>query len=187
MKHLIIIFLLSVLCFSCKEKPKVEYDPDTSYWSVNQFIIDQYNLKVGDPVAITKVVEIDGKTDTTYHPLEEIDWATIFKIFGKADISNPKFYDKYTYNNFDDNFLELSTMTYNAKDPKLFVQREDINYDNISRAIKFIYIETNENSWFFSKQQKLSYYVNDKIIIQETEKAKFSKEKNLMITYILPY
>ncbi|HRP88925.1 MAG TPA: hypothetical protein PKX92_02685 [Edaphocola sp.] len=187
MKHIIIGIFLTVFCFSCKEKVAVDYDPDTSYWSVNQFIIDQYNLKVGEPIAITKVVAINGKTDTTYLPIDEIDWAAVFKLFSKADISNPKYYDKYSYSNFDDNFLELSTITYQAKDPKLFVQREDVNYDNFSRKVKSIYIETYEKNWFLSKQQKLSYYVNDKIVIFEHEKGRFSKPKEIMITYIFPY
>jgi hypothetical protein len=77
----------------------------------------------------------------------------------------------------------MSTITYTAKDPNLFVQRLDINYDNISGKIDVVYAETNDDGLLRQKQQKLSYYVGKKVIVQETEKGVFSKEKNLIVTY----
>lgn len=171
---------------SCGAQSRNDYDPDTSYWSINQFIIDQYNLLVGEPIALTKIVTLNEQVDTTYIPLDEVDWATIFKVFGATDISDPKYYNLYNYSHFDDNFLEMSTMSYTAKDPGLYVQRLDINYDNETRKISLIYIETSENNMMHDKQQKLSYYVRDKIIIQESERSKFSKDKELNVVYKFP-
>ncbi|MBL7706131.1 MAG: hypothetical protein JNM21_11360 [Taibaiella sp.] len=177
-------FIIGMLLLAaCNPKPDKEYDPDTSYWSMNQFLIDQYNVRKLDPVVIKKTVDLNGKIDSAFIPIADIDWATVYKVFGAADISNPSFYNQYEYKNFDDNFLEMSTMTYTAKDPNLFVQRLDINYDNISGKIDVVYAETNDDGLLRQKQQKLSYYVGKKVIVQETEKGIFSKEKNLTVTY----
>lgn len=178
--------LLAVTLFSCGKQQHNDYDPDTSYWSINQFIIDQYNLVVGQPLALTKVVTLNSKVDTSWVAIDDVDWATIFKVFGAADISDPKYYNLYNYSHFDDNSLEMSTMTYTAKDPDLYVQRLDVNYDNESGKISLVYIETNEDNWMHEKQQKLSYYVGKKIIIQESEKSKFSKDKELTVLYQFP-
>lgn len=180
---LILVFLGLSISISCNKETPEEYNPDTSYWSVKQFIMDQYSLRVGTPSGVKKTVTLNGKTDSSYLKFAEVDWATIFKIFGEADISNPKFYGKYKFDNFDDNFIEMSTMTYSALDPKLFVRRLDVNYDNISGEISLVYIETNKKSWFTSKQQKLSYYVGKKIVIQESEQSTFSKPKELVVEF----
>lgn len=187
-KHLVWCLGLAVamIMVSCGKKQDTDYDPDTSYWSINQFIIDQYNLKMGEPIALTKVVTLNGKVDTTYIAIDQVDWATVFKVFGATDISHTKYYKLYDYGHFDDNLMEMSTMTYTAKDPDLYVQRLDVNYDNESRKISMVYIETNEDDLMHQKQQKLSYYVGDKIIIQESEKSKFSKDKELTVVYKFP-
>lgn len=179
-------FLSLIILMACGKDNRNDYDPDTSYWSINQFIIDQYNLLVGEPIALTKVVTLNERTDTTYIALDNVDWATIFKVFGATDISDPKYYNLYNYSHFDDNFLEMSTMSYTAKDPELYVRRLDINYDNETRKISLIYIETSENNMMHDKQQKLSYYVRDKIVIQESERSKFSEDKELTVIYKFP-
>lgn len=172
-----------LLLTACSAKQDKEYDPDTSYWSMNQFLIDQYNIRKLDAIVIKKTINLNGKVDSSFIPIGDIDWATVYKVFGAADISSPSFYNQYEYKNFDDNFLEMSTLSYTAKDPKLFVQREDVNYDNISGKIDMVYVETNDDGLFRQKQQKLSYYVGKKVIVQEVEKGTFSKEKNLTVTY----
>ncbi len=185
-KYFSLVVFSLLLLLSCGEQQNAGYDPDTSYWSINQFIIDQYNLVLGEPIALTKVVTLNGNVDTSYIPIDKVDWATVFKVFGTTDISDSKYYNLYNYSHFDDNSMEMSTMSYAAKDPDLYVQRLDVNYDNETRKISSVYIETNVSNWMHEKQQKLSYYVGDKIIIHETESSKFSKDKDLTVLYKFP-
>jgi hypothetical protein len=168
---------------ACTSTPKDDYDPNTSYWSVNQFIIDQYRIRVGDSLAVTKTVYLNGKSDTTYIRFDEVDWTTIFKVFGAADISHPKFYNRYTFDHFEDNFLKNGSLVYTAKDQDLFVQKLNVSYDTYTQGVQFVYIETLKDDWLRSKEQKLSYYVGKKIVIQEEEKSFFGGDKELIVTY----
>ncbi|SRR5690606_31757593 len=175
---------LLLLC-SCGSKNNGQQELE-SLWSINEFIIDQHNQKVGEPIVLTKIVTLNGKTDTTYEALDQVDWATVFKIFGATDISHPKYASQYTVSNFDDNFLEMSSLIYTAKDPNLFVQRVDINYDNETMKISSIYISTNKDNWLKQKQQQLIYDVNKKILINENESSRWGKDKELTIEYKFP-
>ncbi|RQO31260.1 hypothetical protein DBR32_04635 [Taibaiella sp. KBW10] len=179
-------FLLLLLA-SCKKKTEeAAYDPEKSYFSIKQFIADQYDLKKGQPFVFRKYTTVNGKTDSAFVPYDEVDWNTIFKLFCATDISDNKYFDQYDFNNFDDNTLETSIMTYTAKSPDMFVQKFNVNYDNITGKIGMVYAETADNGRFHSKQQKLAYYVNEKIVIMETEKSLMSDQKEVMITYQFP-
>lgn len=177
----LVFFLVGFV--ACSSAPKDDYDPNTSYWSVNQFIIDQYRIRVMDSIAVTKTVVLNGKADTTYMRFDEVDWTTVFKVFGATDISHPKFYKAYTFDHFEDNFLKNGSLVYTSKNLEMFVQKLNVSYDTYTQGVQMVYIETLKDDWLRSKQQKLSYYVGKKIVIQEEEKSVFGGDKELIVTY----
>ncbi len=182
-KYLLLLCSFASLTFSACKKEEEPYDPDKSYFSVKQFVADQYELYKGQPYMFEKTTIVNGKKDSSLVGYDKVDWNTVFKIFCDADISDNKFFERYDFNQFDDNILEASVLTYTAKEPDLFVKKFTINYDNVSRKISMIYIETADNGRFHAKEQKLSYYVKDKIVIQESEKSFLSDPKEVVITY----
>lgn len=181
------ILLFGTLCClafgACKKEEEAPFDPEKSYFSVKQFVADQYELHKGQPHMFIKLTTVNGKKDSALVAYDAIDWSAVFKLFCDADISDNKFFERYDFNNFDDNTLQSSVLSYTAKEPDLFVQRFNVNYDNMTGKIHMIYIETADNGRFHSKEQKLSYYVRDKIVIQETEKSFLSDPKEVMVTY----
>lgn len=187
-KSILLWSVVSVLFLaSCGKKEEEEaYDPEKSYFSIKQFVADQYELRKGQPYTFTKYTTVNGKTDSALVPYDEVDWNTVFKLFCATDISDNKYFGQYDYNHFDDNTLETSVMTYTAKDPDLFVQKFNVNYDNTTGRIGMVYVETADNGRFHSKEQKLAYYVSDKIVIMETEKSFMSDPKEVVITYKFP-
>ena len=171
---------------ACKQK-KVSENPAENeevprYFSIKQFIEDQFDLKKGQPYTFRKVVAENGRSDTTMEPYDKVDWKYVFATFAASDISQPETFGKYDFTNVDDNTLESSMLIYTAKNPKEFTQKMNVGYDNLNGKIGSIYIETKTKE----KEQKLSYFVNEKIIISEYTAPDGKQVHEKTTTYLFP-
>lgn len=163
---LLLVFCLFSLS-ACKQKDVAKSEEETEeelrYFSIKQFIEDQFDLKKGQPYTFRKVVVQNGRSDTTLIPYDKVNWKEVFATFAATDISDPETFGDYDFTNVDDNTLESSMLIYTAKNPKDFTQKLNVGYDNLTGKIGSIYIETKTDE----KDQRLTYFVNEKIIISE--------------------
>lgn len=83
--------LLLAACDKKKEKEDFS-DVQGNYFSINQYILDQWNTFAGEPFVIQKTMWVNGRTmDSSYSNSDTINWSRLFDIFSKTDISDRKF------------------------------------------------------------------------------------------------
>lgn len=178
--------ILMLFLFSCKPGSTVKNDLDKNggtYFSIKQFIADQWSLYHGQPFGLQKTVYVNGKTDTTLVSAYDVDWAAIFKVFFESDISDKKFLGKYSFSSFPDNATQTNNFFYEAKDDNLYTRKLQISADNISNRVRSVYIETQKKGRWSGRTQKLFYQPIKVISIQEYEKAGPGTVKELRIEY----
>lgn len=158
-------------------------DSAGTYYSINTFTRDQWDMYYGQPYVLEKVAILNGKRDSSLVPIGDIDWGPILKIFSATDISNKKFLGQYEFSLFDNNMAASKVFYYQAKNPKLFTQVLEINVDPFNSRIRSIYIETAKHSFWNDKTQKLYYAPLKTLQIQETETPFMGEKKELKVTY----
>ena len=173
-----------LLC-SCKKKedkkPAEEYNG--TYFSINQFALDEWNTFAGEAFVITKTVRVNqGHTDSSFTNSDTINWAPIIHTFLETDISDPKYLGKYKFTQFDDNADDTHNFFYEADDKDLFTQKVLITIDRFRTEtsgykIKGIYIETLKNTAWAEEIQKLYYNPLKTIQIQKDVKPRIGKAK----------
>jgi hypothetical protein len=185
-KSLFLVALLGILSGGCKKKePNEDFsDVKGNYFSINQFIVDQWNNFPGPTCVITKHVRVNDKTvDSSYTNTDKIDWTPIFKTFAATDISDRKFLGKYKFTQFDDPQDETHNFFYQAEDDELFTQKLLITLDMYNLKVKGIYIETFKKTPFDECTQKLYYAPLKTIQIQTDDKPVFGSRKHTVENY----
>jgi hypothetical protein len=164
--------------------------PDASqgtYFSLGQFAQSQFEAYWGQPFTLERIIVLNGKKDSALISSFKIDWASILKVFMDADISDPKFLDRYSFSSFADAATDSKTFYYEAKEPGLYTRTLQITADRETENVRAIYIETSKKSGMGSKNQKL-YYAPVKIIqIQEHEDHAVGRDNDLRIEYRFLY
>lgn len=183
--------MLAMILFfaSCdKKKDKETTDPeiaDGNYFSINQYIIDQWNTFAGEPFVIEKVTWINGKTaDSSLTNSDTLNWGRIFEIFSATDISDRKYLGQYTFNQFDDKDDGTHNFFYMAKEPDMFTQKVLITVDQFNMKVKGIYIETYKKSATDECVQKLFYSPMQKIQLQWDDRPLFGSKKHTVQEYV---
>ena len=182
MKNVVFIGVLFLIIISSCKKKQEEAKIDASkgtYFSIVQFASDQFSTYGGQPYTLQKVVNLNGKVDSSYESALKMDWAAVLKPFFESDISNKKFLGQYNFNLFDDDATLSRNYFYEAKDEKLFTKTLQISTDPLNNKVTSIYIETEKGG----KVQKLLYRPVKLIQIQEIETSFFGKDKNLKVEY----
>lgn len=181
------IVLLSLLYTSCKKKDEIpdEFkDEKGTYFSINQYILDQWNTFEGEPIFIVKTVRVNGgKVDSSFTNSDTLDWAKIFKTFSETDISDRKFLGKYNFNQFDDNQDMTHNFFYQAKDDEEFTQKLLITIDQYTNRVKGIYIETFKKDFGDETTQKLYYAPLKSIQLQTDDKPWLGTKKHTVVQY----
>jgi hypothetical protein len=177
-KYTLLLFLFSFL--SCKKK-EAKTPPTTNgtYFSIVQFARDQFTSFWGQPYSFRKVVTLNGKTDSTFASVNNMDWNAVLKPFFSSDISDKKYLDQYNFSMFQDDATETRNFYYEAKNQKLFTRKLHIMADMFTDKITSIYIETEKNG----KVQKLFYAPLKLIQIQEYESSFLGENKDLKVEY----
>ena len=179
-----LVFALVVA--GCKKKEtKDEFaDIKGNYFSINQFIVDQWNNFDDMPFVIIKSTRVDGKTtDSVITNSDTLNWAQIFNIFSATDISDRKNLGLYNFNQFDDNQDNTHNFFYMAKDNDLFTQKLLITLDQRNMRVKGIYVETYKKTVFDECTQKLYYSPIQKVQIQTDDKPLFGKRKHTVVEW----
>lgn len=187
-RFLLLLGVFSILFSACKNKrnPAKPEDPET-YFSVQQFLDDQWATRHGQPVSLLRIISFNGMTDSSFVNLDSTLWSTIRAKFDEADIGNPKFLEQYTFNLFEDKDLQLINLNYEAKLPDLFTRKMYVGVDAFNNRVRSVYIETNKQNKVYRRSQKL-YYAPDRVIqIQEFEKSLTMPEKDLKVEYHYKY
>jgi len=181
----IALLLLISLC-ACKDKKKSASGEEDGYMSVRQFLDDQWNTLQGQPFTYTRIISLNGTTDTSFVPLDKQLWNTIRKPFDEADISSQKFMGKYNFSVAEDQVNGLVNFNYEARSPDEYTQKMIIVMDGFNHRAKSVYIETLKKSNVYYRSQKLNYIPGRSIMIQEFEKSTAAPQKDLRIVYALP-
>jgi hypothetical protein len=185
-KGILLITLLAISFASCKKKDASDEFADIkgSYFSINQYILDQWNTFAGEPIFIIKSVRVNsGKPDSSYTNSDTLSWAPIFKTFAETDISDRKYLGKYNFNQFDDAQDQTHNFFYQARDEDLFTQKLLITIDLYTSKVKGIYIETYKKDFGDEVTQKLYYAPLKTIQIQTDDKPWLGSKKFTIVQY----
>lgn len=177
------VFIVFHSCKPAPQEDKAMQDDGPGYFSIKQFIKDQWNIYHGQPFGLQKIAYLDGKTDTSFISAFQMDWGTIFNTFFETDISDKKFLDRYTFTSFADDATMTQNFYYEAKEKNLFTQKLQVSADDVSHKVRSIYIETAKNGKWSNFSQKLFYMPLKVISIQEFEWAKAGPQKELRVEY----
>jgi hypothetical protein len=60
----ILISFLFTLVFSCSQKGEVNNQPTSSFFSVIDFMEEEKNWMVNNKISLTKILSLNGETDT---------------------------------------------------------------------------------------------------------------------------
>lgn len=181
MKYTLSIFLLVVLT-ACQKTENIPVN-NGEYFSIVDYAYDQWKMNKDQPYGIEKISYVNGKTDTTYTNVENVDWGVVFRIFNETDISNPKFLDRYNFSEFPDTATNTMNYYYEANDPKLFTRKLHIMTHPATGRITSVYIETLKNNSWGSRTQRLFYIPVKSIVIQEFEATATGDKKDIRVEY----
>lgn len=187
-QRLFITLFAAITLVSCKNNgPAAQQEnggtTGAGYFSVKQFIKDQWDTYRGQPFGLQKIIYLNGKTDSSMISAYDMDWGTVFKTFFETDISDPKFLGRYNFTSFPDDATETQNFYYEAKEDGLFTRKLQISADNVSHKVRSIYIETAKNGKWSNFSQKLFYMPLKTISIQEFEWAQTGPSKELRVEY----
>jgi hypothetical protein len=182
--YLCVFLLMLSSCQRYGTSKEVVNDGDT-YFSIKQYALDQAQMFGGVPHSLYRIVYLDGKVDSTITNLINMDWASIFQVFGASDISPKKFIGQYDFASYEDEATASRGLIYTAKReyPHLLTRTLQINIDPSNNKITSIYIETAKKDFWGSTKQKLLYVPLRVIQIQEEQHSLLGKARNLRVDY----
>ncbi len=188
-KHSAVLLLFVLFFSSCLEgdtKANKPVSPPTQghYFSINDYIKQQWATYRGHPFGIMKVVRMNDHSDTLYLNSFEIEIGKIVEVFSATDISTNEHVGQYDFSLFADDITMSINYFYEAKSPDLYTQRLQIMADDVTHLVKSIYIETDKKTTLNTIHQKLTYKPAKRISIYEKESSKVGPSKEVNVDYI---
>ncbi len=181
------LFFIALIFASCQQKngeiKTKKQDDGRTYFSVKQYIHDQWTIYKDQPFGFNKFVYLNGKMDSSLVNVDQVDWGAIIKPFFDADIGDKKFLGQYTFTAFQDQTTQTVNFYYEAKNDKLFTRKFQIMADDVTAKVRSIYIETERNSRGSHFTQKLFYIPLKVISIQEFDHSTPGPAKELRVEY----
>ena len=184
-KTAVAIVLVSVLagCTNrAAEKAETAAEEGT-YFSLRQYARDLWQTYHNQPITFEKTVRLNGRADTSYENIYQVDWASVFEAFFSAEISDPKYLGRYGFQVFDDESTGLRTYAYEALEPALTTRLMHISTDPVTQKIRSIYIETERKDDLGSQSRKLFFAPLRVIQIQEREDSRTGPGRELLVRY----
>lgn len=181
---LAIFLLFTSACISEEKKNEEGNRSSVGYFSIRDYIKDQWKTHRGQPFGIIKVVQMNDKVDSVFTNVLDIELGRLIELFVEADISDPKYLGQYEFANFAEDKTMSINYIYEANNAKLYTQRMQIMVDDITQVAKSIYIETRKETKLNIKEQKLTYLPTKRISIYEQESSKVGPTKEVKIDYI---
>ncbi|MGC4079358.1 MAG: hypothetical protein QM702_20420 [Rubrivivax sp.] len=184
-RSILLVVFCALMTGSCrKEQPAATTVPNQPvYFSIKDFIRDQWKTFHGQPILLTRYTTLEGRTDSATLSALNMQWSKLFKIFYETDISDPKFLGQYDFETFDEGLTQTRNFIYTARTPELYTQKLQIAADLVTRKIRTIYIETSKQSFWNTRSQKLLYAPMKVLMIHETNDPLIGSVKDLNIEY----
>lgn len=180
---LLLVLLLPMSCNKTEESEKADIQETGTYFSIIEYVKDQWSTYHGQAFAINKRVYLNGKADSTYTNTLDMDWASVFKTFFNTDIGEKKYIGQYEFSQFRDDATMTNNFYYEAKNDKLYTKKLHIMANYYTDRITSIYIEAEKDTRLGTKTVKLFYVPLDVISIQEEETSRTGEKKDLRIEY----
>lgn len=171
--------------FACKEKQKsatteqkaapiaplkVE-DTTQTYFSIKDYLDQQWVLKKDNPYTLLKVVIANGKRDSTFVPLDSTAWYAMMQPFYVADISDKKYLGWYRFDSFENDEAEEVHIHYEAIAPDTIMRKMDIAANRYSGMVNLVYMETRNKTDNVITTRKMTYKRDDFVQVVESEKT----------------
>ena len=191
LKYSLLIILMAA-CAACgtkkvERKPPVPADDNPlTYFSMYDFVKDQWEIHRGQPYVLTKFVTKDGKTDSSMVSVFDMDLGSIMQEFIKTDIGDKKFIGKYDFSVVDDASSFTRSYYYEANEPDLYTRTLQITTDPTNGKIKSVFVKASDNKGSPRKSVKLYYSLRKVIQIQELIKPRFGAAKEVKTEYRFP-
>jgi hypothetical protein len=190
LKHPLLIILLATL-YACGSKGKKEAaalppaDPnELMYFSMTDFVKDQWEIFKLQPYTFFKFVTKDGKTDSSMVSAYEMDLGEIMLAFVRTDIGRKEFLNKYNFSVVDEGASFTRTYYYEALEDDLYTRTLQVTTDPTNNRIKAVFVEAVDTKSSPRKSVKL-YYAPHKVI-QETTKSTMGSAKEVKTEYRFP-
>lgn len=189
-------FLMSLglwllLLSGCKYFKKSTYEPpeeeQETYFSVSEFLDDQWKLLAGQPYMLLKVTNFNGSKDSSMVLLDSTLWQQIREPFDAADIGKVQFLEQYRFTTYKENVLNAIYINYEALYKDLYTRRLNVGMDNYNYKIQSIYIEAEKRNRTYTSIRKLTYIPQKSIRIQGFEKSIISKPEEMNVVYYFSY
>ena len=178
--------LLTVVLPACKEETPEErmMRMGIGYFSINQYLYDQFKNYDGRPITILKTIKLKDKEDTVYTNSEKFDWTEVLDVLKETDISDKDLLGHYKYRQYVDDATKTINFYYDAQDDYLLTRQLLIVADEFTYHIRSIYIETIEHSMVFGDKKQFIFYVPLKHLqIQETKAPVFGQKSRKVASY----
>lgn len=202
---LILPIALCLTLFACKEKQKsasaeqsadapagpvtrLKVDDTTqTYFSVKEYLDQQWNLKKDNPYTLLKIVVENGKRDSSFVPFDSTNWFTILQPFYIADIGDKKYLGWYRFDSYKDDDAEEVHIRYEAIAPDTIMRKMDVAANPFSGTVNLVYMETRHQTGQGIISRKMTYKRDDFIQIIESDKKEGKPASDRILEYRFKY
>lgn len=178
----VIVFCITAASCQKKTEPIAQSAAGGTYFSIKQFMADQFDTHRSQPFVFMKIVSDGEQTDSTYVAADTMAWTPVIDAFAAADISDSALVGQYKYSEFDEGLTGQHMFLYEAADPDLKTRQLMIGADPFTGKILSVYTEVQQPN---GKTEKL-YYAPLKLIQIQTFTGRGSKARNLRVEYHFP-
>lgn len=127
----ILISLLFIVVFSCANNGEVNNQPSSSFFSMIDFMEEEKKWMVNDKISLTKILSLNGETDTLY--IVQPNFTSELDVFIKSDINRTSLSDKYSVDSLVSSG-KLYKIIYIAKDEKVNTRKLSILFDSQNKV-----------------------------------------------------
>ena len=126
---------------------------------------DEKKWMVNDKISLTKILSLNGETDTLY--VQQPDFELELDVFINADINKPALSDKYSVDSIFRSD-KLYKITYTAKDEKLKTRKLSVRFDSQNKVVN-VDIRLVNGSPITKNVQHLIYRPNNGYVIKNEQ------------------
>jgi hypothetical protein len=127
----ILMSLLFIVVFSCANNGEVNNQPSSTFFSMIDFMEAEKKWMVNDKISLTKILSLNGETDTLY--IVQPNFTSEFDVFIKSDINRTSLSDKYSVDSLV-SLGKLYKIIYIAKDEKVNTRKLSIQFDSRNKV-----------------------------------------------------
>ena len=127
----ILMSLLFIVVFSCANNGEVNNQPSSTFFSMIDFMEEEKKWMVNDKISLTKILSLNGETDTLY--IVQPNFTSELDVFIKSDINRTSLSDKYSVDSLV-SLGKLYKIIYIAKDEKVNTRKLSIQFDSQNKV-----------------------------------------------------